>query len=139
MFSPLKSNRFLLFLLFLSTIGVYSFTTAPTVTMEDSAFFLITAKYAGVAHPPGYPLYILIGKLFSLLPFQNTAYSIHFLNILLGSLGVIVLYQISHQLLVSIQSKNKRLLVEANYLFWYSSVSYWTSSFCGHSTLYHVS
>lgn len=57
---------------------VYALTTAPDLSWAGAATDggeLITASYTlGVAHPPGYPTYILLGKLFSLLPVGSVAF-----------------------------------------------------------------
>src|SRR5262245_21083367 len=56
----------------LAAFSLYAHTAAPTITWlnggADSAE-LVTASYTlGIAHPPGYPLYVLLGKAWSLLP-----------------------------------------------------------------------
>src|SRR6185295_11010858 len=38
-------------------------------------------------HPPGYPLFTLIGHLFSLLPFGSVAYRVHLASALFGALS----------------------------------------------------
>ena len=42
-------------------------TLAPGVTLWDSGEFLAAIHSMGIPHPPGTPLYILIGKTWSLL------------------------------------------------------------------------
>ncbi len=60
------------------TLLVYSFTLAPDLTWEnfggDGGDLITAAATWGVPHPPGYPTYVLLGKLFSLLPIGTTAY-----------------------------------------------------------------
>ena len=41
-------------------------TLAPGVTLWDSGEFLAAIKTLGIPHPPGTPLYILIGKVWSI-------------------------------------------------------------------------
>ena len=57
---------------------VYWLTLAPDLTWENfggDGGELITAAFTwGVPHPPGYPTYVLLGKLFSYLPFGTVAY-----------------------------------------------------------------
>lgn len=62
----------------LLALGVYLLTLAPDLT---SAYFggdggeLITAAVTrGIPHPPGYPTYLLLGKLFSYLPMGTVAF-----------------------------------------------------------------
>ena len=59
-------------LLFVVCFTAYYVTLAPTITWEHEGVDsgdLVTAAYTlGVAHPPGYPLFILLAKLFTSLP-----------------------------------------------------------------------
>jgi len=75
------------------TLVVYAFTAAPGVTMEDSGDFINGVLTLGIVHPPGYPLYTVLGHLFSLLPFGEPAYRVNLFSALWGSLclGVVFL------------------------------------------------
>ena len=66
--------------------------------MEDSASFLLSGNFLGVAHPPGYPLYTILAKLFTLIPVSTVAYRIHLLNCLFGSMSVVIVYLLSVRL-----------------------------------------
>ena len=66
--------------IFLGTLIVYYLTLAPTVTLVDSGELITAAALPGVAHPPGFPLYILIGHLFSLIPLKNTAWRLNLMS-----------------------------------------------------------
>ena len=46
---------------------VYMLTLAPGVTLWDSGEFLAAIHSLGIPHPPGTPLYVLIGKVWSIL------------------------------------------------------------------------
>jgi hypothetical protein len=59
------------------TLAVYLLTLAPEVTLEFSGIFATGAKYAGVPHPPGFPVWTLYAWLFTvLLPFSNIAWRV---------------------------------------------------------------
>jgi tetratricopeptide (TPR) repeat protein len=45
---------------FIISFGVYFFTLAPTVTLEDSGELAVASDYLGVPHPPGYPIWSLV-------------------------------------------------------------------------------
>ena len=53
---------------FVIALGLYLKTMAPTISLWDSGEFIACAYTLGIPHPPGAPLYILWGRLFSLLP-----------------------------------------------------------------------
>ncbi len=55
---------------FLSTLILYLLTAYPTVAYIDSGELAIVNGTLGIAHPTGYPLYTIIGRLFSLLPLE---------------------------------------------------------------------
>jgi len=52
-------------ILFLTAVIIFLNTTAPDVTTGDSGELLASAYSLGIGHPPGYPLYIILAKLFS--------------------------------------------------------------------------
>jgi tetratricopeptide (TPR) repeat protein len=52
---------------FLITLGVYAYTLAPTVTLEDSGELAVASDYLGVPHPPGYPIWSLVTWFFQLV------------------------------------------------------------------------
>ena len=74
------------------TLGVYAFTAAPGVTMEDSADFMNGVLTLGVVHPPGYPLYTVLGHLFSYLPLGDLAFRVNLFSALWGALCLGVLF-----------------------------------------------
>lgn len=69
---------------------VYFFTKAPGVTAEDSGEFIVTSLSWGVAHPPGYPVFTFLGKVFSFLPVGSMAERIHFLNCCLAAGAIFI-------------------------------------------------
>ena len=57
----------------LISLGVYLYTLAPDVTLEDSGELAVGSMYAGVPHPPGYPMWTIYSWVFTkILPFSNT-------------------------------------------------------------------
>jgi hypothetical protein len=90
--SPKSLDFGLLLGLFVLTFIVYLSTLSPTVGEADSFEFQVVSYTLGIAHPTGYPLYILLGKLFTLLPIGNVAYRVNLISPLFASLATIYLY-----------------------------------------------
>jgi len=55
-------------LVFLATFGLYLNWLTPGIGLEDSGEFATAATTLSLTHPPGYPLYLLLGRLFILVP-----------------------------------------------------------------------
>lgn len=51
---------------------IYTFTLAPSVVQIDSGELAAVQSTLGIAHPTGYPLFTIIGYLFSLIPLPFT-------------------------------------------------------------------
>jgi len=67
--------------IFIFTQVVYFLTLAPSVFFGDSGELTAAAYNLGIAHPPGYPLYLLLGKLvISLLWIGDPAYRMNLLS-----------------------------------------------------------
>ncbi|MFC1727422.1 DUF2723 domain-containing protein [Patescibacteria group bacterium] len=86
-------------LLTLLAFAVYFYTLPPSVTSYGDSSEMITAAYTfTAAHPPGYPLYTILGKLFTLLPLKTIAWRVHLSSAIFGALTVYFVYQILQKL-----------------------------------------
>ncbi len=89
----MKKRRLFCLLLGLITLAVYMTTLCPTIYPGDSPEFVTAAFTLGAAHPPGYPLYCIVGKLFAtVLPLGSIAYRVNMMSCFFGVLTVMVLY-----------------------------------------------
>src|SRR5688572_10585383 len=73
-------------IVFVLSFALYTYTLAPTVTLVDSGELILAAETLGVAHPPGFPLYVLLAHLATLLPFGNLAVRVHFASAMFAAL-----------------------------------------------------
>lgn len=91
----LRWNRLLAGLIFLVSFIIYFATMAPTVSYWDCGEFISTAYTLGVPHPPGSPFYLLLGRLFSMIPFhEDIGYRVNLMSPLMSGLAVMLLYLI---------------------------------------------
>ncbi len=56
----------------LATLVLYLITLAPSTAMWDTSEYIAAAYTLGLPHPPGNPLFVIIGRVFSILPIATT-------------------------------------------------------------------
>lgn len=72
---------------------VYLLTLYPSVPAEDGGEFTTAVAALGVAHPPGYPLYVILGKVFTaLIPFGTFAWKVNVFSALCGAVAAVFFY-----------------------------------------------
>jgi tetratricopeptide (TPR) repeat protein len=79
---------------FIASFVAYLITVAPTVPFWDGGEFIAASYILGIPHPPGSPLYILLGRLFSELPFGEVAWRVNMSSGLFSALTVVMVYLI---------------------------------------------
>ena len=75
---------------FVASLILYTWTLAPTVTLVDSGELIVAAGCLGVAHPPGFPLYVLLAHLATLVPIGSVAGRVNFASALFAALAASV-------------------------------------------------
>ena len=109
--------------IFVVAFSIYLLTMAPTVFGLDSAEFSATAFNLGVPHATGYPLYILLGKLFTWLPVGDVGYRLNLMSGVFGALTAGVAYGIAllitHRVFPSMAAA---AFLAFSFYFWSSSV-----------------
>jgi hypothetical protein len=85
--SPSRAELLCAGAVFLAALLLYSWTLAPTVTLVDSGELIVVAQGLGVAHPPGFPLWVILAHLASLVPLGNVAVRINFSSALFAALA----------------------------------------------------
>lgn len=110
-------------LVFTLTMAVYLFTLAPTVAMEDSGEFIAAVYVFGIPHPPGFPLYVLLGKLFTFMPLGTVAWRVNLMSAVFGALTVTLLYLVINRLIKKrIIALSCSLLLAFSSIFWSQSI-----------------
>ena len=84
-------------------VSVYCFTLAPGLSWAnggaDGGDLIAAAAINGVPHPTGYPLYMLLAKLFQWLPIGNLAYRTNLLSACCTCSAAIMIYVTVNRLL----------------------------------------
>ena len=90
----IKSNNLIGWLTFSIAFIVYYLTIEPTVSFWDCGEYISTAYKLEVGHPPGAPLFQLLGRFFSLFAndVSNVAFMINIMSALCSALTILFLF-----------------------------------------------
>jgi hypothetical protein len=88
------SKIFFSILSFVIPFIVYLKTLAPTVSFIDTGELATVCIKLGVAHPTGYPLFTIVGRLFSMLPFGDEIYRLSFMCAVASSAALVMFFNL---------------------------------------------
>ncbi len=72
--------------------AVYLLTLAPSIGFRDSGDMVTSAYLLGISHPSGFPLYMLLGKIFTYIPFNCIAYRVNLMSAFFAALAVLFVF-----------------------------------------------
>ena len=112
-----------IFFIFAAVFIIYLWSAPRTVVFEDDGLFILSSYFNGISHPPGYPLFTLLGHLSTLIPLGSVAYRVHMLSGLFGALSCVVLYLIAIDLqLGKFNAVLAALCLGYSQVFWSQSI-----------------
>lgn len=87
-------------LVFVAAFAAYFRTLAPTIAtvFDDSLELQLVSYELGIAHPTGYPLYTLLGKLFTFIPIGDVAFRVNLMSGVFGGLTAPLVFLACRQL-----------------------------------------
>ena len=95
-----RINKIIAAVTLLISFLVYFDTMAPTVSYWDCGEFIATSYSLGVPHPPGSPLFLIVGRVFSMLPVNpDIGFRVNLISPILSALAVMLLYLIIVQVI----------------------------------------
>ena len=82
----------------IAVLGLYLLTLSPTTAMWDASEYIAAAYTFGLPHPPGNPLFVIIGRVFSILPIApNVAMRINVLAAVSSAVAAAVWYLVARR------------------------------------------
>jgi hypothetical protein len=78
----------------LIVLALYVITLGDQVGQADTFEFQVVAPQLGIAHPTGYPLFVGLGKLFSLLPAGSMAWRVNLSSAIFATIAVWLIYRV---------------------------------------------
>ena len=92
-------NRALAAFTFLVALITYVLTLQPSVPFWDCGEFSAAAVWQQVPHPPGAPLWLIVGKWFHLLPFGDEGWRLNLFSGVATAFTVMLVYMITVKLI----------------------------------------
>ncbi len=94
-----RTNAILAGLVFLGSFIVYALTVQRSFSFWDCGEFIACSYTLGVPHPPGTPLFVLIGRLFSMVPFvEDISYRVNYLSVISSAVTAMLSYLLAVKL-----------------------------------------
>jgi tetratricopeptide (TPR) repeat protein len=122
-------ERGFLFIILLFTFYVYLASLFPAYKSNDSPEIAAAGYTLGICHPPGYPFFINISKIFSLIPIGNIAFRINLLSCIIAILTLLITYQILKEISFYLFKTENKIysavsvfILAFSYIFWNQSI-----------------
>jgi len=111
---------------------LYLKTLCPTVYSGDSGELCAAAYTLSIAHPPGYPLYTIIGWLFSHIPLGSVAFLLNLESALFSTVsvyfGFLIIESILKKPILELNKTPNILIPALGALIWGLSNTLWANS-----------
>ena len=128
-------NRAFAFLAFAVTLVVYAMTVQPSVPFWDCGEFTAGSIWQQVPHPPGAPLFLMVGKLFSIIiPFGDLGWRVNMVSVFATAFSVLFLYLITVKAIENFRGKKYETFGEA--ISVYGSALVGALAFCFTDTIW---
>ena len=79
---------------FASALLAYVLTAPHSIASNDSAELTSAVANFGIPHPPGYPLYILLGHAFTVIPLGDIGFRLNLMSAVFGAVAAVAVYAI---------------------------------------------
>ena len=98
MHSETKKDWLVALIVFAIVLVAYVQAMARSTPFWDAGEFIATSYIMGIPHPPGTPLYVLIGRMFCLFPISSVAARVNFMSALSSVLAVLFTFLVTVKL-----------------------------------------
>ncbi len=100
-------------LAFAISLITFTLTVQPSVPFWDCGEFTSASVWQQVPHPPGAPLFLMVGKLFHLMPFGDPGWRLNMFSVMCSAFTIMLLYFIIVKAIENFRGKNYETLGES--------------------------
>ncbi len=116
---------------FLLTLVILLMTVQPSVSFWDPGEIASASYSLMVPHPPGGPFWLIMGRIFSMIPFgHDIGYRINLVSVVSSSFSILLLYLIAIKLFEVYRGKVYKNLTEASYNYGSAAIGALAFAFC---------
>jgi hypothetical protein len=99
---------------FLFTLIIYWMTVQPSVSFWDCGEFIAASYYLQVPHPPGAPFFLILGNIFSKIPFfENVGFKVNLISVLSSALTALFLFLVAVKLINNFKGRKPDTIFDA--------------------------
>lgn len=116
---------------FLITGVIYFLTVQPSVSFWDPGEISSASYSLMVPHPPGGPMWLIVGRIFSMVPFaQNIGFRVNSLSVLASCFSVLLLYLVAVKIIESYRGRQYNSTSERLLTFIPAAIGALAYAFC---------
>ena len=98
---------------FFASLIVGMMTVQPSVPFWDCGEFIASAYGLQVPHPPGTPFFLILGRLFAMIPFvENIGLRVNYISVLSSAFTILLLYSIAVRLIKNYKGNSDENIFE---------------------------
>jgi len=119
----------ILLICLIAIFQLYLYTTFPAFKNDDSPETITSAYTLGISHPPGYPLFTMAVKIFTLLPIGSPAFRVNLFSIFLALIVLLLSYFVIRQITLYIFNYENKIvnflsvfILGLSYIFWNQAI-----------------
>jgi hypothetical protein len=107
----------------------YLITLAPTVTLWDAGEFITAAKVLGIPHPPGTPLFVMVGHVWGdVVQLGGYAWRLNLMSACFSAAGAACFFLVAHRVLITVERTTRVVAAAAAAILAAFTFTVWQNS-----------